>query len=225
MKMTYTQMRKLIEAGCDVDVTQEMPNFLYTKSGDIDKRCAAYIQMIGKATKVIVIDNTKAQKANSTKMKMFNLIMLFCMAITLNVYARDTKQEINFVSPVAEAKEVIVSGQKQTIEDLFNNCDWDKSTMIAVAMSENGYEMYDNTWGETRTYSGNTDGSTDTGILMINSNTFRDFVNRGLLTGNEDLTVAEDNVSVGCTIWGEQGYGAWTDHRNGKFRKYLAWIK
>lgn len=113
----------------------------------------------------------------------------------------------------AEEPEVVEVKEK-TIEDMI--CDpkfkWDCKIIIAIAKSENGYEMYGNTWGADRTYKGNSNGSVDTGIFMINSV-------HGYST--EYLQDAKNNIGVAYKVWLSQGYEAWSDFLSKKYLKYL----
>lgn len=111
--------------------------------------------------------------------------------------------------------------EKPTIESLFYKYDWDARLMLAICKSENGYSMWGNQWKPEARYDGNTDGSIDTGICMVNSNTFADFVRRGKLSANLDLTNADDNVYSAYVIWTEQSEDAWTNYSNDNYLVHL----
>lgn len=122
------------------------------------------------------------------------------------------------ISPLgrtAYAEEIKIEAVKEkTIEELI--CDpkykWNCNIMIAIAKSENGYEMHSNTWGADRTYRGNSNGSVDTGIFMINSV-------HGYSV--EYLQDAGNNIEVAYKVWLSQDYSAWVDYNNGRYLKYL----
>ncbi len=77
--------------------------------------------------------------------------------------------------------------------------------------SENGYEVYDNTWGTHRQYV-NTNQTTDTGIFMINS------VHGYPL---EQLITLEGNVEAAHEVWTHSGYTAWVVFNVGNHARYL----
>lgn len=97
------------------------------------------------------------------------------------------------------------------ISEEFAKYDWDSDLMLAICKSENGYEMY-NGWKANAKYTGNSDGSTDTGLCMINS-----------VHGysNEVLSDPATNIRVAYDIWLNQGYEAWSDYNNGRYGRYL----
>lgn len=109
--------------------------------------------------------------------------------------------------------------KKPYIESLFYKYDWNAEVMITVCKSEIGFEYQG--WKQDAIFKGNSDGSVDTGLCMINSNTFADFVRRGKLSPDLDLTNAEDNIYSAYVIWTEQGYEAWTKYKDGGYKKYL----
>lgn len=132
--------------------------------------------------------------------------------------SRIMQQPRMVISPLgrtAYAEEIKIEEVKEkTIEEMI--CDskykWDCGIMIAIAKSENGYEMHGNTWGADRTYGGNSNGSVDTGIFMINSV-------HGYSVGY--LQDAENNIEIAYEVWLSQGCEAWSDYSNGRYLKYL----
>lgn len=128
---------------------------------------------------------------------------------------RQPRMVISPLGRTAYAEEVKNEEVKEkVIEELI--CDpkykWDCEIMIAIAKSENGYEMHGNTWGADRTYGGNSNGSVDTGIFMINS-----------IHGYsvKYLQNAENNIEIAYEVWLSQGCEAWSDYSNGRYLKYL----
>ena len=88
---------------------------------------------------------------------------------------------------------------------------WDCDIMLAIAQSENGYEI----WGGFKADAINTandNGSIDTGILQINSI-------HGYTT--EWLQVPENNIEAGHKIYLTQGYRAWSDYNNNRYLRYI----
>lgn len=60
-------------------------------------------------------------------------------------------------------------------------------------------------------YKGNDNGSTDTGLCMINS-----------IHGYDEkwLKVAENNLEAAYKVWSDSGYEAWSDYKNGRYLKF-----
>lgn len=90
---------------------------------------------------------------------------------------------------------------------------WDIPTMERIAMCES--TMND------RAVHHNTDGSTDYGLLQINSETLKDFMERHPkevhaigIDGPEDLFDRKMNIAMANLIWKEQGYKAWACYDN-----------
>lgn len=103
---------------------------------------------------------------------------------------------------------------KSTIEDLFYQYDWDPELMIAICKAEVGFSYQG--WKEDAQYTANTNGSTDTGICMINSVHGYD---------TEKLKTAEYNVAKAYEVWKRQGYNAWVVYNKGMHLDYLKGTK
>jgi len=90
--------------------------------------------------------------------------------------------------------------------------DWDHKTAYAIAMSENGYEMWGNQWKADAVNTANDDGSYDVGVMMINS-----------VHGypQEELLTIEGNVRAGYNVYLMQTFRAWSDYNNGRYERYL----
>lgn len=121
-----------------------------------------------------------------------------------------------FLNPRVEGTNFIfvdepIHKEKPTIESLFYKYDWNAELMIAICKSENGYHMWDNSWKPEVQYKGNDNGSTDTGLCMINSI-------HGY--GEEWLKVAENNLEAAYKVWSNSGYKAWSDYKNGRYLKF-----
>jgi len=142
----------------------------------------------------------------------------------------DRPNRKGFLSPVVSFIEVETPITNHNIDEVveqINKYDWDSKTMVAIAKSENGYK-WENSWSPERDFTENTGGSIDRGILMINSNTFSDFMRRHAsqldaigVVSFEDMTDIGKNIAMAYLIYQEQGLNAWTDHRNGRFLEYI----
>lgn len=172
---------------------------------------------VTKAKKSISKRKVKKDKNNAA---LGVAILLFIFVVTplsyLNTYVSTPVK----ISGVVEAKELepIIDiqprpHQPETVEELMcqDKYKWDCELMIAIAKSENGYAMYNNTWGERREYTANNNGSIDTGILMVNS---VHGYNR------EWLKTMKNNIDAGYKVWLNEGYGAWSDYNNGRYEAY-----
>jgi hypothetical protein len=155
----------------------------------------------------------------------FTVVMWFGGAVRVkNAYA-ETQRPFLKPTPDEQPKwnytfvDEPVHKKKPTIESLFYKYDWNAELMIAVCKSEVGYSYQG--WKQDAVFNGNPDGSIDTGLCMINSNTFNDFVRRGKLSAELNLKNAEDNIYSAYVIWTEQKCGAWTNCRNGNYLAYL----
>jgi len=154
----------------------------------------------------------------------FTVVMWFGGAVRVKkAYAEAQRPFLNPTIEVTEWTYTFVDEpvhkEKSTIESLFYKYDWNAELMTAICKSEVGY-VYQG-WKEDAVFEGNSDGSTDTGLCMINSNTFADFVRRGKLNPDLDLTKAEDNIYSAYVIWTEQGCNAWTKCRDKGYLFYM----
>lgn len=153
----------------------------------------------------------------------FNLSIIFWFGGAVRMHKAYAETQRPFLNPVPDEKiewnytfvDEPIHKKKVGIEGLFYKYDWDADLMIAICRSEVGH-IYQG-WKQDAVFKGNSDGSTDTGVCMINSNTFNDFVRRGKLSADLDLTKAEDNIYSAYVIWTEQGYKAWSDFKNGRY--------
>ena len=155
----------------------------------------------------------------------FSVVMWFGGAVKAHKAYAESKRPFLNPTPVEQPKwnytfiDEPIHKKKPTIEDLFYKYDWNAEIMIAVCKSEVGW-IYQG-WKQDAQFNGNSDGSVDTGLCMINSNTFRDFVNRGKLPADLNLKDAKDNVYASYIIWLEQGEKAWSDYNNDRYLAFL----
>lgn len=194
----------------------------YRKDGKLDRRYT-----LGK-TKVPM----KAIKRRNRSIVIKHIKLIIVLGIILGLLitiAQIVRRETILISPtgimpVAEAKEietVTIPEEIDEVSKLFYKYDWPVETMIAIAKSENGYE-YHKEWMPGIDFTGNFNGETDRGILMINSSTFADFKRRHNVEGAfEDMFDADKNVAMAFLVYKEQGLNAWTDYRNGRYLKFL----
>ncbi len=205
----------------------------YRKDGKPDMR-----YMLGRK-ETAMVERAKPIKKSPKKvvtkqpeMSLFNMVRvglrLGAIVATVMVLQAilDGTSRNELISPLSDkavVKEEITAITKKTdvVLELFYKYDWPAETMIAIAKSENGYE-YNNEWMPKAEFTGNSNGETDRGILMINSGTFADFKRRHGVEGVfEDMFEADKNIAMGFLIYQEQGLDAWTDHRNDRYLKFL----
>ena len=151
---------------------------------------------------------------NKIKISVFILLSLFVIYKAWANYNYNNYHVSGLVYSVT--RPIILDNETpkvETIEDMICNpsYDWDCETMIAIFKSENGYQLR-NGWDSKAQYKSNSDGSTDTGIAMINS-----------IHGysEDDLMDAKFNINIAYKIYKSQGLMAWTDYRNDRYLKYL----
>ena len=155
----------------------------------------------------------------------FSVVMWFGGAVKAHKAYAESKRPFLNPTPVEQPKwnytfvDEPIHKKKPIIEDLFYKYDWNAEVMIAICKSEIGFEYQG--WKVDAQFRGNSDGSVDTGLCMVNSNTFADFVRRGKLSADLDLTNAEDNIYTAYVIWTEQGLEAWTKYKDNGYRRYI----
>lgn len=149
------------------------------------------------------------------------VLMLVGWACQLSSRVAEAEVSTDIMSPVAKSNEwkvtmlppVIPSYCRGEINSLFcKYTDWDAKKMIAICMSENGFKMWGNKWNPEVQYSGNDNGSVDTGLCMINSVHGYDA---------ESLKIPAVNVEAAHKIWVRRpDYRAWSDFNNGRWLAY-----
>ena len=97
------------------------------------------------------------------------------------------------------------SGPCDEYRPLIEGYDWPTETMLAIAQAESGCDP------EARN-TANSDGSTDTGLLQINS-----------IHGIDPATLIDPTVNVQAAyrIYQSQGLKAWSVYNNNSYRRYL----
>lgn len=103
------------------------------------------------------------------------------------------------------APEPSYSGPCDHYRPLIESYDWPADIMLAIMQAESGCNP-------TARNTANTDGSTDTGLLQINSIHGID---------PEALLNPTANVRAAYRIYQSQGLKAWSVYNNGKYRRYL----
>lgn len=146
----------------------------------------------------------------------FTVIMWFGGAVKAHkAYAESKRPFLNPI-PAEQPKwnytfiDEPIHKKKPTIEDLFYKYDWNAEIMIAICKAEVGFKYQG--WKEDAQFRGNSDGSVDTGICMINSIHGYD---------TEQLKIAEYNIEKAYQIYLRQGLEAWTCYNNGQYKEYL----
>ena len=153
----------------------------------------------------------KSKDSNKTVAMMVGAII--CISLfNLWLSSSDTYTGTGITEPIKIVEAESVESKEETIEDMIcnPNYEWDCKTMIAIFKSENGYQLRGG-WKPSAKYEGNTNGSTDTGIAMINS----------IYNFKGDLTDPKYNIECAYKVWLSQGYEAWSDYNNSKYLKYL----
>jgi hypothetical protein len=91
-----------------------------------------------------------------------------------------------------------IHGEYKNLSDLIGKyTDWDTKIMTAVALAESG--------GNPKARHRNTNGTTDFGLLQVNS--VHGFDSNCLLD-------PECNIDKAHDVWKQQGYGAWSTYNN-----------
>lgn len=105
----------------------------------------------------------------------------------------------------AIAPEPSYSGPCDHYRPLIEGYDWPTETMLAIAQAESGCDP------EARN-TANSDGSTDTGLLQINS-----------VHGLDPETLLDPavNIQAAYRVYQSQGLNAWSVYNNGKHKEYL----
>ncbi len=105
----------------------------------------------------------------------------------------------------AIAPEPSYSGPCDHYRPLIEGYDWPTETMLAIAQAESGCDP-------TARNTANSDGSTDTGLLQINS-----------IHGIDAATLLDPavNIQAAYRIYQSQGINAWSVYNNGKYKEYL----
>lgn len=82
---------------------------------------------------------------------------------------------------------------------------WPTDTMLAIMQAESSCDP-------TARNTANTDGSTDTGLLQINS-----------IHGIDPATLIDPTVNIQAAyrVYQSQGLNAWSVYNNGKYKEYL----
>lgn len=88
--------------------------------------------------------------------------------------------------------------------------DWDTNTMLAIMKSENRSCDPSNKNLSLLEDHGVCVGSY--GLLQVGCVHF---------TGNQNPNDIETNISVAYQVWRKQGYNAWTQYRNGDYKRFL----
>ena len=97
------------------------------------------------------------------------------------------------------------SGPCDKYRPLIEGYDWPAEIMLAVMQAESGCNP-------TARNTANTDGSTDTGLLQINSV-------HGI--GPETLLNPTANVRAAYRIYQSQGLKAWSVYNSGKYKPFI----
>lgn len=146
----------------------------------------------------------------------FTVIMWFGGAVKAHkAYAESKRPFLNPI-PVEQPKwnytfiDEPIHKKKPTIEDLFYQYDWNAEVMIAICKSEIGFEYQG--WKVDAQFRGNSDGSVDTGICMINSIHGYD---------TELLKTAEYNIQKAYEVYKRQGLKAWTKYNDKGYLVYM----
>jgi lysozyme-like protein len=90
--------------------------------------------------------------------------------------------------------------------DLVNNYPWDTATARAVCMAESG--------GDPNAYGVNTNGTSDAGLLQINS------IHIDLISLDDRFNPTL-NVAAAYEIYKGSGWRAWSVFNNGRYLKFL----
>ena len=93
---------------------------------------------------------------------------------------------------------------------LVSRYDWDVNTMLAIMKSEN----------RTCDPSVNNNSELENHGVCIGSYSLLQ-VGCIHFSGNQNPNDPDTNISVAYQVWLKQGYGAWTEYRNGNYLKYL----
>ncbi len=103
------------------------------------------------------------------------------------------------------APEPSYSGLCDKYRPLIEGYDWLTETMLAIAQAESGCNP-------TARNTANTDGSTDTGLLQINS-----------IHGIDPETLMDptENVRAAYRIYQSQGLKAWSVYSSGKYKQFM----
>lgn len=123
------------------------------------------------------------------------------------------KWEVNLVDTTPEYC-------KGEINSLFCNPDykWDAKKMIAICMSENWYDKWDEKGWKPYLTNNNTNGTEDVGICMINSIHGED---------RNEMFIPSKNVAKAYDLFlsaqrrGGTGYEPWVAHNNGNYLGYI----
>ncbi len=103
------------------------------------------------------------------------------------------------------ALEPSYSGPCDKYRPLIESYDWPADIMLAIAQAESGCDP-------TARNTANTDGSTDAGLLQINS-----------IHGIDAATLLNPtaNVRAAYRIYQSQGLNAWSVYTSGKYKQFM----
>lgn len=107
----------------------------------------------------------------------------------------------------------LLSGCELARQAISQFSDWDIDIMTAIATSESGGCKADARGdGGLTYYQDGREYGYSVSILQVR-----------ILPGREHCDTNDINTNVSCAhdIWLGQGYNAWTDYTNGKYKKYL----
>lgn len=105
--------------------------------------------------------------------------------------------------PVSVTQPIIQQGC-----DYVDEYDWDTSTARAICMAESS--------GNTNATNYNTNGSTDMGLMQVNS------IHADMVSGDlQSLYDPATNVRIAYAIYQSAGWRAWSTFLNGAYTKYL----
>jgi hypothetical protein len=200
--------------------------YRYRKDGKLDQRYT-YGKKIEKANHLIgrnirVTKQYARRPVIGNKRAFWIFVVYLVLLGTLLLLKWITELRGEIINPyigeimaIAEAKELkkeeaTYCEQDYVTGEICKYTDWDAKIMIAIAKSENGYEMYGG-WN-TDAYNINDNGTIDVGIFMINS-----IHGRSL----EDMIDPIKNIEEAHRVWLSQGYYAWSDYNNRRFERYL----